>query len=190
MDARLAMVATAAGSTRDCAGLVIWITGLSGAGKTSTAREVVHVLRRAGEATVLLDGDDVRWAIADESVGYDPASRLKNAMRICRLAALLSAQGLTVVVATISLFREVHQWNRASFARYFEVVMNLSTERLRARDPQGLYRDAKGGTVRHVVGVDLEYCFPETPDLVFDDRSADRTPAELAGEIVRLVRAR
>ena len=96
-------------------------------------------------------------------------SRLANAMRICRFARMLSKQGAVVVAATMSLFREVHSWNRANLPGYFEVYLKMSLEALRARDPRGLYRRAAAGEAKNVAGVDLEFDAPDEPDLVLQN---------------------
>ncbi|RKZ63425.1 MAG: adenylyl-sulfate kinase, partial [Candidatus Parabeggiatoa sp. nov. 3] len=82
---------------------VLWITGLSGAGKTTIARATQDILRSKSVCTVLLDGDQVRNVVKDESCGHDQANRLKNAYRISRLAKMIAEQGLVVIVATMSL---------------------------------------------------------------------------------------
>ena len=92
-------------STTD--GRVIWITGLSGAGKSTIARAAVTQLRALGELPVLIDGDQIREAIADPNTGHDIASRLANAYRISRFAKLFAEQGHTVIVATMSIFHEI-----------------------------------------------------------------------------------
>ncbi|WP_457670531.1 adenylyl-sulfate kinase [Thiolapillus sp.] len=128
---------------------VFWITGLSGAGKTTLANALAEKLKQQGKATVLLDGDAIRAAIADPAVAYDRDSRLINARRICRLAALLAEQELHVVVATISLFHEIHDWNRQHLPSYLEIW-------LKAADPAAPKQNREGP----VMGVDIQPEFP------------------------------
>jgi|WetSurMetagenome_2_1015567.scaffolds.fasta_scaffold338921_2 cytidine diphosphoramidate kinase len=154
---------------------VVWITGLSGAGKSTIAREVVGLLHGAGQPAILLDGDEVRAAIDDPHIGHDRPSRLANALRICRLARLLAGQGFPVVVATMSLFKEVHQWNRAHLPAYLEVFVKVSLDTLRARDARGLYSRAEAGMAQNVVGVHLDYDEPQSPDLVVVNEGAPGT---------------
>jgi adenylylsulfate kinase len=167
---------------------VIWITGLSGAGKTTIARDVVARLRREGQPAILLDGDEVRAAIDDPHVRHDRASRLANALRICRLARLLAAQGVTVVVATMSLFKEVHAWNREHLPGYFEVFVKVSLDTLRSRDARCLYSRAEAGAAQNVVGVHLDYDEPASPDLVLVNE--DVPVAALSRHLVEELRRR
>src|SRR5947209_16343482 len=92
-------------------GTVFWITGLSGAGKTTVGRELWSRLRSAGRTAVFLDGDVLRDAISDD-LGHSGDDRLRSARRNSRTCRLLADQGLDVVCSTISMFREVRQWNR------------------------------------------------------------------------------
>lgn len=169
-------------------GTVVWITGLSGAGKSSIARSLVGLMGTEGHPAILLDGDEVRAAIADPHVGHDRESRFANALRICRLAALLSRQGFDVVVATMSLFREVHAWNREHLAPYLEVFVHVDLDVLHRRDARGLYGRARNGDAEHVVGIHLEYDAPEEPDLVLENNAPLEDFDGLAREILaRLV---
>ena len=157
--------------------MVVWITGLSGAGKSTLAAEVVRQLRAKAAPVVLLDGDEVRAAIGDPGTGHDRDGRLANAMRICRFAKLFESQGLTVVVATMSLFHEVHEWNRANLAKYLEVLVQVELATVKARDPKGHYKRGE-----NVPGVDLAPELPKSPDLVIpndvpDDRFAEKAAA-------------
>lgn len=167
------------------AGGVIWLTGLSGVGKTATGTALVERIRADGTSCVLLDGDAVRDAVRDASLGHDRESRLLNAYRISRLSRMLARQDVLVVVSTMSLFHEIHAWNRRNLPAYFEVLLEAHLAVLKQRDPKGLYRRAAAGDESHVAGVNLEYEAPKHPDLrVRTDAAA--TGVEAVAEQIRL----
>lgn len=168
---------------------VVWVTGLSGAGKSTIARRVVDCLRRRGLPTLLLDGDDVRLAVSDPHIGHDRVSRLTNAMRIARLAKLLSEQGFIVVVPTMSLFREVHLWNREQLPNYLEVWVQVSLEVLRQRDARGLYSRAARGEASDVVGVHVEYDEPKQAHLVLRNDQGEAGLEDLVRQVVARIGA-
>lgn len=173
----------------DSSGRVIWITGLSGAGKTSLAREVVSALRKSGEAVVLLDGDEMRESLGESEVRgecYSRESRLHLAFRYARVSRLIADQGFTVVVSTISLFGEIHAWNRANLPGYFEVYLKVPVEELRRRDPKGIYRRFDTGELTHVAGLDLQIDEPVAADCVLEF-VPERTVSELADELSRIL---
>lgn len=152
-------------------GRVIWITGLSGAGKSTLASELADRLRASGMAVVMLDGDELRevfGAVAENVQNYCREGRLALAMQYAYLCRVVAAQGLTVVIATISLFREVHTWNRANLPGYFEVYLKVPAEELRRRDPKGIYRRFDSGELTHVAGLDLPIDEPEASDWVVE----------------------
>jgi adenylylsulfate kinase len=152
-------------------GRVLWITGLSGAGKSSLAHEVVARLRTAGEEVVLLDGDELRdafGAVAENAQNHGREGRLALAMRYAHLCHLIARQGLTVVIATVSLFREVHSWNRVNLPNYFEVYLKVPMDELRRRDPKGIYRRFDNGELTHVAGLDLQIDEPVDADWVIE----------------------
>lgn len=149
-------------------GLVIWITGLSGAGKTTLADRLVPKLREQRHPVVHLDGDKVREALGSK-IGHTPDERLDNAYRISGLAKLFHDQGLIVVCSTMSLFPEIWEWNRTNIKNYFEVYLKVSTKTLKERDPKGLYRKEADGHEKNVVGIDLPFSEPAEPDLVIDN---------------------
>jgi adenylylsulfate kinase len=165
-------------------GIVIWITGLSGAGKSTIARALVDLYAKKGEQAVLLDGDEIRAAVADPKTAHDRRSRLVNAMRICRFAKLLANQGFTVIVATMSLFEEVHRWNRKHQPDYFEVFVKVSLGVLRARDARKLYSRARQGRAANVVGVDMAFDEPDHAHLVLDNEQVTDSFTALAGKIL------
>lgn len=144
---------------------VIWITGLSAAGKTTLATAVVRRLRELGEPVVLLDGDDLREALGADAA-HDRATRLRLGFQYARLARMIARQGVTVVVGTVALFKEIHAWNRANQPGYFEVYLKVPLEELRRRDPKGLYRRFDAGLMKDVAGLDLPVDEPASPDLL------------------------
>jgi len=162
-------------------GLVVWITGLAAAGKTTLATGLVDRLRERRIGVVLLDGDALR-AVFEHDLGYSLDERRRCGRRYARLAAMLAAQGLDVVVATISMFEELRQWNRAHLARYLEVYVRAPAAVRRMR------RVGEGPGERGlVVGEDLPFDEPEAPDVVLENDGS--TPLdELAAGLWRHVR--
>ena len=167
-------------------GRVLWITGLSGSGKTTLSMEVVRQLKKKRTDIVSLDGDDLRKILAAETTNfqsYDRTARLKYAMQYAHLSELLSKQGFIVVVATISMFREVYIWNRTHLPGYFEIYLNVPIEELRRRDSKQIYSRYDIGELQNVAGLDLNVDVPKTPDLEVVNESG-LTLAQLADEII------
>lgn len=144
------------------AGRVLWITGLSGAGKSTLARALCARLPRS----ILLDGDDLRTVLGATTSAFDRAGRLGLAKTYARLCALLAGQGHTVIIATISLFHEIHAWNREHLPGYLEIFLDVPDEVRRMRDPKGLYAAERAGSVRQMAGAETPVDFPKAPDLV------------------------
>lgn len=169
----------------DHAGKVIWITGLSGAGKSTLAQMVVARLREKGDSVVMLDGDELRDVFnstAANSMNHGRSGRLALAMQYSRLSRVLARQGTTVVIATISLFHEVHVWNRENLPGYFEVYLKVPLEELRRRDPKGIYRRFDTGELANVAGLDIPVDEPENPDLImefFPGQQAEKLASKL-----------
>jgi adenylylsulfate kinase-like enzyme/phosphohistidine swiveling domain-containing protein len=157
--------------TESAKGRVYWITGLSGAGKTTVGRELWRRLRTAGRSAILLDGDTVREVIA-EDLGHSASNRRRSAMRNARLCRLLCGQGVDVVCPTISMFHEVQRWNRENIPGYCEVYLRVPMDELRRRDAKGIYAAAHRGELSDVVGLDVPAELPEAPDLVLDNFGA------------------
>ncbi len=166
-------------------GRVIWISGLSGSGKSTVAAHTVRMLREAGTSCICLDGDELRAVFGiDTSASrtYDRSARLALGFQYARLGRLLAFQGTTAVVATISLFRELHTWNRANLPGYFEVYLKVPLSELRRRDPKGVYRRFDMGELRDVAGLDLPVDEPQSPDLQVDyapETSAEATAKQI-----------
>ena len=149
-------------------GFVVWLTGLSGAGKSTIGQSVYEDLTVDMPNTVLLDGDSFR-EILGQDLGHDPRDRLTNAYRIARMCRYLSSQGINVVCCTMSLYPEIWEWNRENIPGYIEVYIKVSRETLFSRDPKGLYARAKKGEESNVIGMDIPFHEPVEPDLLLNN---------------------
>src|SRR6266568_172186 len=143
---------------------LIWITGYSGAGKTTIARITSENLKAKGVPTVLLDGDDLR-SIFGERFGHALDDRRQLAHIYSRLCQKIAACGVTVVIATIVMFESARQENRASNERYLEVYLDVPLAVRAERDPKGLYRAATSRPT-NTVGFSSDFEEPVSPDLV------------------------
>lgn len=173
---------------KDNQGRVIWITGLSGAGKSTLAHEIVARLRATGDAVVMLDGDELRevfGAVADNANHYGREGRLALAMQYAHLCRVISTQGFIVVIATISLFREVFVWNRANLPGYFEVYLKVPIDELRRRDPKGIYRRFDTGELTNVAGLDLPIDEPTTQWV--EEFTFDRSATQIALDLLKVL---
>lgn len=169
---------------------VIWITGLSASGKSTIANEVLRQLRQQGyDNSILLDGDAIRAAIADPHTLYDRDSRLRNAYRICRMTRLLAEQEQIVVTATISLFHEIHAWNRDHMPNYYEILIQADERLRKQRSPDRLYHHVDEQPVEHsVVGVHIEPELPVNPYCVVDNKGRIEDIPRVVGDLLKRIK--
>ncbi len=152
-------------------GKIIWICGLSGAGKSTLAHAMVNSMRARGLAVVLFDGDELREVLGATEPSRDNHgrdARLQLAMKYARLCRLVANQGMHVVIATISLFHEVHSWNRNNLENYLEIYLKVPIKELRRRDSKKIYSRFESGEITNVAGLDLPIEEPVAPDFVFE----------------------
>lgn len=167
-------------------GAVVWLTGLSGSGKSTIARELEKLLFERGCQVLVLDGDNVRSGLCSD-LGFSAEDRRENIRRVSEVAALMAGQGTIVICAFISPYREGRAKARkaAGEARFFEVFVDCPLEECERRDPKGLYARARRGEIADFTGVSAPYEEPEGADLVLDSR--DMSPDEAAEGVVQVL---
>jgi adenylylsulfate kinase-like enzyme len=150
--------------------MVIWLMGLSGAGKTTIGLEVVKMWKQLCANIVHIDGDEVRKVFRHTSGdAYSLEGRKLNADRIHALCALLDQQNINVVCSVLTPFQSTRDQNRRVFGRYFEVYVSAPLDVLIQRDRKNLYAPALRGELKDVVGIDVPFEVPKHPDLIIDN---------------------
>jgi adenylylsulfate kinase len=158
------------------AGTVYWVTGLSGAGKTTVGSKLYSTLKEKKSNVVMLDGDILRNVF--QMFDYSTGGRKSLAFQYSRLCRMLSEQGIDVVICTISMYDEVRVWNRKNISSYVEIYLEVSLEELKKRDQKKLY----SSRTQNVVGATAVVELPKNPDLLI--RNFGETTADKALEII------
>jgi bifunctional enzyme CysN/CysC len=166
---------------------VLWLTGLSGAGKSTIANIVERKLARMNRHTFLLDGDNVRHGL-NKDLGFTDADRVENIRRVGEVAKLMTDAGLIVITAFISPFRAERDMVRAMMqpGEFIEVHIDTTLDEAERRDVKGLYKKARSGQLKNFTGIDSPYEVPENPELRID---TTKMTAEQAADaiIARLI---
>ncbi|QKF49954.1 Adenylyl-sulfate kinase [Pseudomonas graminis] len=146
--------------------VVIWLTGLSGAGKSTIANALETELLALGKHTYLLDGDNVRTGLCGD-LGFSDQDRKENIRRIAQVANLFTDAGLIVIVAFISPFRDDRRLAREIIGsdKFVEVFIDTPLAECERRDPKGLYVKARSGLIKNFTGLDSVYEPPVAPDI-------------------------
>jgi adenylylsulfate kinase len=149
--------------------IVLWFTGLSGAGKSTIAHNVEEQLFQLGCSTFVLDGDNIRHGLSSD-LGFSDADRKENIRRIGETAKLILESGTIVLTAFISPFREDREAvrNIMPHGDFIEIYCRASLEACEARDVKGLYKRARSGEIKNYTGIDSTYEAPRKPELIID----------------------
>ena len=164
-------------------GVVLWLYGLSGSGKSTIANEVERVLHGEGCMTVILDGDNLRTGL-NSNLGFSDEDRTENVRRVAETAKLLAGQGIIVLVSVITPLRRHRAAAREIIGPDFhEIYVKADFDTCAERDPKGLYAKAKEGKIGQFTGKDSGFEEPEDPALLLDTqaRSVDQCAADLLG---------
>lgn len=170
-------------------GSVVWLTGLSGSGKSTVSRLLEKRLTDAGQVAYVLDGDNVRHGL-NKDLSFSPDDRRENIRRIGHVAALFADAGLIVITAFISPYRADRDSARAVAppGRFVEVFLDVPLAVCEQRDPKGLYEKARAGEISNLTGVSAPYESPESPEIRLD--AANQTPQESADHVLHALRTR
>jgi adenylylsulfate kinase len=160
-------------------GFVVWLTGLSGAGKTTIAHALAERLKSAGYKVEILDGDVVRQHFS-KGLGFSKEDRIENIKRVAYVAHLLARNSVVVIVALISPYREGRNYARQLIGDFVEVYVKCPLNVLIERDVKGLYAKALQGEIQNFTGISDPYEPPENPEVVVEtdketvDESVDK----------------
>ena len=164
-------------------GIVLWLFGLSGSGKSTIVNEVERVLHSEGRMTVILDGDNLRTGI-NRNLGFSDDDRTENVRRVAETAKLLAGQGIIVFVSVITPLCKHRAMAKEIVGPDFrEIYVKAGFDTCAGRDPKGLYAKAQEGKIGQFTGKDSGFEEPENPALVLDTetRSVDQCAADLLG---------
>ncbi len=165
--------------------MVVWITGLSAAGKTTLCQGLYEQLKPHIPGIVALDGEGVRAAFGDD-LTHAEADRVRQVKRLQAMAKLLADQNLVVIVAVLYAHPDLLEWNRENLPGYVEIYLEASLETVAARDIKGLYEAASQGRMPNVVGIDIPWHAPVRPDLHIKV-DGDISPAAIADRVMQSV---
>ena len=169
-------------------GFTVWFTGLSGSGKSTIAEMLFHEFQARGMKTEILDGDVVRQNLS-KGLGFSKEDRDTNIRRIAFVANLLSRNGVPVITAAISPYREIRDEARQMMGeRFVEAYVKASVETCEQRDVKGLYAKARAGEIKEFTGVSDPYEPPENPELVIE--TEQQSAEESARQILAYLESR
>jgi bifunctional enzyme CysN/CysC len=145
---------------------VLWLTGLSGSGKSTIANLIERALWAEGKHTYILDGDNVRHGLSSD-LGFKAEDRIENIRRVAEVSRLMIDAGLIIIVSLISPFQSERDRARRTIKHdeFVEVYIDTPLEECERRDPKGLYKRARAGEIRGMTGLDAPYEAPENPEL-------------------------
>jgi len=171
-----------------CRGATIWMTGLSGSGKSTVGALVEKHLIEAGLLSYRLDGDNVRFGL-NRDLGFSEADRKENIRRIAEVAKLFTDCGVLTICSFISPYRSDRDSAREVFAKdglpFFEVFVDVPIDVAESRDPKGLYKKARDGKLKGFTGIDAPYEAPLKPELTIQTHV--HSPEECVRQVVEML---
>tara|TARA_B100001013_G_scaffold340611_1_gene264054 strand:- start:49 stop:585 length:537 start_codon:yes stop_codon:yes gene_type:complete len=147
--------------------MVIWITGISGAGKSTIATALVDRYKKVLPNLINIDGDAIRNLYGND-LGYEEAHRIIQIKRLQKLCLFLENQNQIIIASALYSNPSLMKWNRENFSDYCEIYLNISIELVKKRDPKGIYKKYEIGKEKNIVGIDVPWHEPEKSNLVIN----------------------
>ncbi len=147
--------------------MILWITGISGAGKTTIAKALIKILKPRIPQIINIDGDEVRDLFGND-LGYNESDRIVQINRIQRLCLFLEKQGHIPIASALYSNEALLKWNRKNFKEYYEIFLNASVDLVSKGDVKGLYKKALNGEEKNVVGLDIPWNKPTSSHLIIN----------------------
>jgi cytidine diphosphoramidate kinase len=167
-------------------GLLIWITGLPGAGKSTLADQLYSEVKDEF-SSIRLDGDNLRKIMGND-LGYTVKNRIDNAYRISRMCKFLCDYNLLVICSTVSLYHQIQTWNRQNIEKVIEIYINVDGKILHQRDQKCLYSKAKSKKINNLIGIHQKPEIPRNPDLVIQNNKNLELLLKKTSNIKKLIR--
>jgi adenylylsulfate kinase len=160
-------------------GCVIWMTGLSGAGKSTIAADLERELYQKNKLSYWLDGDNIRGCL-NRDLAFSAQDRIENIRRIVEVAKLFCDAGLITIVSCISPHRHMRQWAKSSIgeSRFVEIYIQASLAACQAKDPKKIYAKREKGEIKELTGIDASYEIPKSPSLILNTEVLSRQEAK------------
>lgn len=162
-------------------GTLYWITGLSGAGKTTIGTRLYQYMKEKKDNVLFLDGDILRQIY--RNTDYSQEGRRALAFQHARLCRMLTDQGMDVVCCLIAMYDDCREWNRKNIQNYREIYLRVDMEELIRRDQKQLYSRALRKEAQNVMGIDMPFEEPKQPDLIINNNGAE-SPEAVVNQII------
>ena len=153
--------------------MVIWITGISGTGKTTLAQNLFKTIKKKYNSSIHFDGDQFR-SIFKNDIGYSLKDRNKNAIRLTRLVKFLSEQKVNIIISANITSMQFRKWCRKNIKNYYEILIEANISNLIKRDYKNLYKNALKKKIKNVVGIDIPYRKPSGANLYITNNGSKK----------------
>ena len=144
-------------------GVLFWITGLSGSGKTTIAKKIKPYIEKKYGPTIIINGDDMRTILKLNK--YDKKSRLENGRKFSKLCKLITNQNINVIFSVVGLFHTLHSWNRKNIENYCEIFLKTSIKKIIQKNKKKIYHRYQ----KNIVGLDIKPEFPKNPEILINN---------------------
>ena len=164
-------------------GILFWITGLSGSGKTQIAKKIHSKIIKKYGPTIVLSGDDIRRIFSLRSYSYK--DRFETVMKYCKLAKFLTSQKVNIIFAVIGMMDDIRKWNRKNIKNYVEIYIKSDLKKIIKKRKKKIYHQVK----KDIVGLDIKPEYPKKPDIILNNKfqkSIDAHAEELLLKISKL----